>query len=339
MSDAVAADILYRSRRRCCLCFFLDGDEGVQEGQLAHIDRNSSNSSEDNLVYLCARHHNLYDTRYSQAKSFSSSEVRRYKKELYTRLGTQKDQWEIVLKGRLTDFSEERLNDLVANLKNLAGGLEISIREVREGSVIVRFDAAEGAFEIIRRLHAEGTLGTALGVEVVDMRRVLVSPVESLISDGEELLQLGRFREAAEQFSLATESDPKNADAWFLKGGALLELSYLLESGTTKNDLLREAFHCSSRALELAPKDGAFLAQKSALMFELGEVEAALECIDEVIEMDKTNGLAWCNKGVMLSRIGRHADAVAALERSVELGYPQAADALSRALVGMRKHL
>ena len=82
ISPEVVADITSASRRRCCLCFGLRQDYSEKNGQIAHLDRDASNSSPDNLAFLCLDHHNQYDSRQSQAKGLTIEEVKRYRTEL-----------------------------------------------------------------------------------------------------------------------------------------------------------------------------------------------------------------------------------------------------------------
>lgn len=74
--------ILVESARRCCLCFGLDGDFSQKRGQVAHIDQNRANHSENNLVYLCLEHHDKYDSSNSQSKGYTKDEIQFYKKKL-----------------------------------------------------------------------------------------------------------------------------------------------------------------------------------------------------------------------------------------------------------------
>lgn len=83
ISDAVQTRILLRSRRRCCLCFWLDGEDEVKKGQLAHLDGNHENPDEDNLVFLCLEHHDEYDTIARVSKGLREREVRQWRDELY----------------------------------------------------------------------------------------------------------------------------------------------------------------------------------------------------------------------------------------------------------------
>jgi hypothetical protein len=78
----VIADVLVTSRRRCCVCFALSNDTEEKRGQVAHLDRDASNSARDNLVFLCFDHHDQYDSRTSQSKGLTVQEVRQYRAQL-----------------------------------------------------------------------------------------------------------------------------------------------------------------------------------------------------------------------------------------------------------------
>ncbi|OGP51602.1 MAG: hypothetical protein A2Y79_08850 [Deltaproteobacteria bacterium RBG_13_43_22] len=52
------------------------------DGQIVHIDQNRENNEPDNLVYLCLRHHDLYDSVSSQSKGLTSGEIRLYRQML-----------------------------------------------------------------------------------------------------------------------------------------------------------------------------------------------------------------------------------------------------------------
>ena len=94
INPAVETQILVNCRRRCCLCFFLEGKTDVRTGQIAHIDGNRSNNKADNLVWLCLEHHDQYDSRTSQTKNLTANELKHYKNDLH----------EIVLKQNLQSF-------------------------------------------------------------------------------------------------------------------------------------------------------------------------------------------------------------------------------------------
>lgn len=78
------AAVLLRARRRCCICFGLNRDTSIKQGQIAHLDRNSANGAEDNLAFLCFDHHDQYDSATSQSKNLTELEVKGFRDELHT---------------------------------------------------------------------------------------------------------------------------------------------------------------------------------------------------------------------------------------------------------------
>jgi hypothetical protein len=81
--ESVEISVLVKSRRRCCLCFFLERQHGEVEGQIAHLDHNRDNHAEDNLVFLCFNHHNRYDSKMSTSHGLKEGEVRVWRNKLY----------------------------------------------------------------------------------------------------------------------------------------------------------------------------------------------------------------------------------------------------------------
>jgi len=75
--------VLTKSLRRCPLCAYIDGDWKEKEGQIAHLDKNPANGAEDNLAWLCLRHHTLYDSITSQHKNYTIAEVKAHRARLY----------------------------------------------------------------------------------------------------------------------------------------------------------------------------------------------------------------------------------------------------------------
>lgn len=80
---AIQTDILTSSKRRCCICFGLNGDLDIKKGQIAHLDRKPENNNMENLAFLCLDHHDEYDSKSSQAKSILDTEVKVYREDLY----------------------------------------------------------------------------------------------------------------------------------------------------------------------------------------------------------------------------------------------------------------
>ncbi|HMI65960.1 MAG TPA: hypothetical protein VK517_08000 [Cyclobacteriaceae bacterium] len=69
-------------RRRCAICFGLSKDTSIKKGQIAHLNKDNSDSRRENLVFLCLEHHDQYDSRTSQSKNFTMAEVAFFRQEL-----------------------------------------------------------------------------------------------------------------------------------------------------------------------------------------------------------------------------------------------------------------
>jgi hypothetical protein len=119
--------VLDRSRRRCALCFHIDGDLTEKHGQIAHVDKNPANFAEDNLAWLCLPHHSLFDSKTSQHKNYTLAEVKRARDTLYQEIeqGRHSAAPTIVMQGRNADRGT--LDDII---KRLSG----TIRRLRDWS-------------------------------------------------------------------------------------------------------------------------------------------------------------------------------------------------------------
>lgn len=79
ISTAVEDQLLLACRRRCCLCVYLEHEDRIHKGQIAHLNRNPVDGRLANLVWLCFNHHDEYDSRTSQSKRLTLNEVRTYR--------------------------------------------------------------------------------------------------------------------------------------------------------------------------------------------------------------------------------------------------------------------
>src|SRR5215472_11652743 len=108
--------ILDKSRRRCALCFQLVGDLSEKHGQIAHLDGDPANPAEDNLAWLCLEHHSTYDSRTSQHKNYTMTEVKSARTRLYKAI--ENDEHLTGGKGAAGGIETDRaqLADLVATM-------------------------------------------------------------------------------------------------------------------------------------------------------------------------------------------------------------------------------
>ena len=77
------AEVLAKSRRRCCICFAIDKDNAEKQGQIVHLDKDPANALADNLAFLCLPHHDRFDSQTSQSKGLTVSEVKHYRSLLW----------------------------------------------------------------------------------------------------------------------------------------------------------------------------------------------------------------------------------------------------------------
>jgi hypothetical protein len=81
--DLTEFRVLEASARRCCLCFGVNHDYAEKKGQIAHLDHDPSNSTYENLAWMCLLHHDEYDSKTSQTKAYLELEARKYRQALY----------------------------------------------------------------------------------------------------------------------------------------------------------------------------------------------------------------------------------------------------------------
>lgn len=87
ITPVVQADVVIKSRRRCALCVFLDGNDSERPGQIAHLNGDHSDNRFENLAWLCLEHHDKFDSTTSQTKNYTQLEVRNYRDRLYQMYG------------------------------------------------------------------------------------------------------------------------------------------------------------------------------------------------------------------------------------------------------------
>lgn len=86
VAKSVQTEVLIKSGRRCSLCFGLNGDLEIKQGQIAHLDQNKTNNKFFNLIFLCLPHHDAYDSKTSQSKGITKDELKKYREALYQKI-------------------------------------------------------------------------------------------------------------------------------------------------------------------------------------------------------------------------------------------------------------
>jgi hypothetical protein len=142
--EGVVTDVLQRSRRRCAMCFGLQGNSLEKPGQIAHLDRDRTNNAFDNLCWLCQLHHDQYDTSTSQTKGLTKSEVKTHRDTLY-----------------------EAIPDILAASSRTAGTVSISKAVITAGS---GKEEPGGSVQIEGGTGRRGASGGAVSIEATTCR-------------------------------------------------------------------------------------------------------------------------------------------------------------------------
>jgi len=178
--QAIEAQVLIQSRRRCCLCFHFHNDIGIKNGQIAHINRRRNDNDESNLAFLCFEHHDQYDSTRSQSKGITSSEIQHAKRLLYNTLSQemcsepiritisiegefdklQPMEREILLKKALTAAQVEN-NPKIVDTK--PGSIKFTIEVIPEDAVriLAAFSQNKLADDGVKEISIENSVGKA----------------------------------------------------------------------------------------------------------------------------------------------------------------------------------
>jgi|LakMenEpi03Aug12_release.lakeMendotaPanAssembly.Ray.scaffolds.fasta_scaffold47867_2 tetratricopeptide (TPR) repeat protein len=303
------------------------------DGQIAHIDRDNRNPELDNLVFLCLRHHDEYDSIPRQTKRLSPDEVRFYQKQLHQVLGTIPVSWELRIEGEKEDFDNPRVQKILAELQKIAKSSTVTLRSVERGSVILKLESSKNAFEEILKAYQSGVLAETLNLEILSLRPASTIDADSMHALGEELLDKLDFENAIRCYNRVIEAEPSNAIAWAVKASALYSQSRIEANIDSENGYLDHAFACACRAMELDSSSAAVIANFGVIRFSRGERTEGLQDIERAIKINPKFAFAWFNKGAMQYSMGLHSESIKSLEVAAELGSEDALLVLSEAKV------
>jgi len=130
---AVRDEVLRRCKRRCCMCYGLNGVLQIKDGQIAHLDRDSSNASIDNLAFLCLECHAVYDKKSNRVLSYTPGELKYYRDMLYAALGQDRVRWQITLVVHRSRYDQAK--QVIAQAHEILRQFsdDVSVREEPEG--------------------------------------------------------------------------------------------------------------------------------------------------------------------------------------------------------------
>ncbi|HAE21701.1 MAG TPA: hypothetical protein DCG47_05175 [Spirochaetaceae bacterium] len=134
-----------------------------------------------------------------------------------------------------------------------------------------------------------------------------VTGLERLASEGERLLDSGRFEEAAVPLAQACALEPGSQDLSFNLG-----LAYL------KSGRAHDAKLAFERALSLGPAAADLLSNLGLAYFELGKAERAERCYSQALELEPGHPEANNNLGVLRFQEARYGEARSFFNRATQ---------------------
>ena len=109
-----------------------------------------------------------------------------------------------------------------------------------------------------------------------------------------------------------------------LSGNLGAEFYYNREQCEVKGKLFQQALQDIETAIQLAPNEPLYVAEKASLQIRVNMKEEALASAQKAIDLDPEYDDAYLIKGLALIQLGKKKDGIAALEKAVELGNTQA---------------
>jgi tetratricopeptide (TPR) repeat protein len=140
--------------------------------------------------------------------------------------------------------------------------------------------------------------------------------------------ETGRTKDAVRVAEKLLARDKNDAAAWALKGraleasGALARGAVCVGTGLMIEGRLEEALEALDRAVRAAPGQTAAWCNRAVVLERLGRPEDALACYDEAIARNRGLPVLWHNKGNLLFGVlGRREEAIACYRREVKLDH------------------
>lgn len=191
-SERVETSILMKSRRRCCLCFHLDEDAREKLGQIAHIDHDPSNSTEENLAYLCFDHHSKYDSTTKQHKNYTPGEVKAARSALYQYMessANSKTKFYLIIEGPFAEFDDAKKRAAATELRGRSKDPGLTIVAVAASSVELEIESSDLAYRTIKKEVESGELAELAGRRILRVAAARQGSGTGLQSNREYLFQ------------------------------------------------------------------------------------------------------------------------------------------------------
>jgi len=137
---------------------------------------------------------------------------------------------------------------------------------------------------------------------------MVYDPVHELLTEGEELFEEKRFKDAIEKFDEVLELDPDHEEGWFNRGLCLYKIK-----------LFDDAIECFKEVIDINPKSEPGWNNYGLVLLEDGQYQEALNSFDKVTDINPNNIDAWFNKGSLLAKVKKYEDAVECYDKVLDI--------------------
>jgi serine/threonine protein kinase/regulator of sirC expression with transglutaminase-like and TPR domain len=124
----------------------------------------------------------------------------------------------------------------------------------------------------------------------------------------EHLYTLNHYEETVTACDQALEEDPKNADAWLMRGMALESLKRMPEAALSYN-----------RVVQIQPEDHVTWFKLGSLLDSLERPQQAAIAFGNVVRLQPNNHWAWHQRGRMLQQLSKTREAIAAYQKALQI--------------------
>ncbi|BAZ91003.1 TPR repeat-containing protein [Raphidiopsis curvata NIES-932] len=163
-------------------------------------------------------------------------------------------------------------------------------------------DAVQSSTEYTKQIVQENNVARLMD-QVQDSQKV-----SNLLSQGNGLLDIGRYEEALQLYNRAIEIEKDSVPSWVNRGNALLSLKRY-----------EEALKSYNRAIALRPNKNQAWYNRGNALSALGRYEEAIRSYNESIVIEPNKFEAWINKGIALTKLGRYQEGLASYNQAISI--------------------
>ena len=132
---------------------------------------------------------------------------------------------------------------------------------------------------------------------------------------GSALYKLENYDEAIKAYDETIKLNSSNGDAWYYKGSAFLSM----DKKDDADKAYLKALDITNKTLEIESKNSEHWLRKGLLLYHFGNLEEALNAIDNVNVIDPRNEVAWLIKANLERDLHRYNESIETCNRALQI--------------------